>query len=153
MESENLPEENYTVPDEVIEPVYATASLGKRVANYLIDSMAIVLLSIFILFLLGVFFLPESLPGLQESPDIFAQVYILSILFSYYVFMESVFGRTVGKFMTGTRVVDQWGKFPSLKTVLLRTIIRFVPFELFSYFGDDVRGWHDRWSNTHVIDM
>lgn len=52
--------------------------------------------------------------------------------------------------MTRTIVVDEYGQRPSFDKIILRTLIRFVPFEPFSHFGDK-GGWHDRWTNTFVI--
>jgi uncharacterized RDD family membrane protein YckC len=94
----------------------------------------------------GVTTFAENLGGLQET--------LLSTVGTilYYLFMESVFGRTVGKLITGTKVIDLEGKRPSFLTLLGRSLARIVPFEPFSFLGND-RGWHDRWSDTRVVDM
>lgn len=75
-----------------------------------------------------------------------------SLLFRpcYYVFFESVFQQTPGKMITGTRVITEWGGKPSVGQVIKRTLIRFVPFEPFSFLGSTT-GWHDRWSKTRVV--
>jgi hypothetical protein len=41
------------------------------------------------------------------------------------------------------------GSKPGLRTILLRTLCRFIPFEPFSFFGE--RGWHDGLSDTLVV--
>lgn len=73
------------------------------------------------------------------------------VMLLYYIGFEAVTGRTVGKLVTGTKVVTLQGHAPSALQVLGRTLIRFVPFEPFSFFGSEPRGWHDRWSNTRVV--
>jgi uncharacterized RDD family membrane protein YckC len=70
----------------------------------------------------------------------------------YYTFMESTLGRSLGKLITGTKVINLEGKRPKPLTILGRSFARLVPFEPFSFFGNE-RGWHDRWSDTRVVDM
>jgi uncharacterized RDD family membrane protein YckC len=49
-------------------------------------------------------------------------------------------------------VVDENGDRPGTLQIVIRTLVRFVPFEAFSVaFADDGRGWHDRWSQTYVV--
>ena len=72
------------------------------------------------------------------------------ILVSYFVLTEFCFQRTAAKFLTGSIVVNEYGTRPSLGSIILRTLIRFVPFEPFSCMHGN-RGWHDRWSKTFVI--
>jgi uncharacterized RDD family membrane protein YckC len=45
----------------------------------------------------------------------------------YYLVFEGFFGRTVGKFVTGIRVIDaKTGQTPGLFTVFLRTVLRVI---------------------------
>ena len=45
----------------------------------------------------------------------------------YYVLLEGLFGRTVGKLVTGIRVIDaKTGRTPGLFTVLIRTLLRVI---------------------------
>ena len=69
----------------------------------------------------------------------------------YYVAFEAAFGFTVGKLITGTRVVDEEGGRPGFGQIFGRTFVRMVPFELFSFFGTPSVGWHDEWSGTRVV--
>jgi uncharacterized RDD family membrane protein YckC len=68
----------------------------------------------------------------------------------YYFSCEATTGRTVGKLVSGTRVVSESGGRPTLVQILQRTVSRLVPFEPFSFFASSP-GWHDRWSKTRVI--
>ena len=68
----------------------------------------------------------------------------------YYVVLEASTGRTVGKLVAGTKVIDLEGKIPSFSQILLRTLCRYIPFEPLSVlFGE--RGWHDTLSKTRVV--
>jgi uncharacterized RDD family membrane protein YckC len=70
----------------------------------------------------------------------------------YYLSTEGVFGRSLGKLVTRTRVVTVDGGTPTFLQILGRTVSRWVPFEAFSFFGGPpVVGWHDSWSNTRVV--
>lgn len=118
------------------------ASTGQRFGNYLLD-----LLGIFgFVFVLG-FVAIVGGAGVQGVSDFGGYVGMLA----YYAICEAAFGKTLGKLVTGTRVVMEDGSKPGFGTILLRTVIRFVPFEpLSALFGDGVM-WHDSWSKTRVI--
>lgn len=78
--------------------------------------------------------------------------YVAIIL--YYTLMEGITGTTIGKLVTGTRVVDEAGRRVRFGQALLRSVSRVVPFEAFSVLladDDDPRGWHDRWPRTRVV--
>jgi len=82
-----------------------------------------------------------------------ASVFLSLVLFlAYYFICEFYFQRTFGKLLTNSVVVDEYGEKPDFKTICIRTIIRFIPFEAFSFFwleGD--RWWHDTLTKTYVI--
>jgi len=72
----------------------------------------------------------------------------------YYAFMEGAFGFTVGKLVTGTRVVDEYGRPPGFARALLRTLCRLIPFNALSVLmSDDAvrRGWHDSLARCYVV--
>ena len=70
----------------------------------------------------------------------------------YYFIFESVSHRTLGKYVTNTKVVMQNGDEPSPRAILLRSLCRLIPFDAFSFLGRDGKGWHDSLSNTYVVD-
>ncbi len=113
-----------------------------RFANNLIDN-----------FLLDILFTLFIGLVLKNSTLSFYAVLIISLLFVflYYFLFESVFQRTPAKFITGTKVINSMGQKPSLFSIAIRTLIRFIPFEPFSFFTGNYNGWHDRWSKTYVI--
>ncbi len=76
----------------------------------------------------------------------------LVIMLVYYIPQEAAFGFTVGKLITGTRVVNEDGDKPNPIQAILRTLCRLIPFEPFSVlFTDPTRGWHDSLSRTYVV--
>lgn len=81
-------------------------------------------------------------------------IIILLIVPFLYVFMEYKWQKTPGKFLTKTVVINEFAERPDIGTLILRTLIRVVPFEIFSCLGDKHKrsiGWHDRWSKTWVV--
>jgi uncharacterized RDD family membrane protein YckC len=50
----------------------------------------------------------------------------LALVMSYFVVLESLWGRTLGKLLTGTVVVDDKGSRPNFGQVVVRTIFRVI---------------------------
>lgn len=78
---------------------------------------------------------------------------IISML-GYYVLMEGFFGFTLGKLITGTRVVNAQGGKPTWGQIIGRSLARLIPFEPFSLLfsiDDQRRGWHDSLPKTWVV--
>jgi uncharacterized RDD family membrane protein YckC len=120
------------------------ASLGRRFLNLIIDMLVRFVLSILVAVV-------STVLGL--GPPTFGRALLgaFATIFFYYFLCEVLFGWTVGKLITGTRVVTNDGGKPSALQVVGRTAARFVPFEPFSILGNSPTAWHDRWSGTRVI--
>jgi uncharacterized RDD family membrane protein YckC len=71
----------------------------------------------------------------------------------YYIVFETLTGSTIGKYITNTRVVDEFGQKPTAKAVLIRTVCRLMPIEVFTFIGEGNVGLHDSASKTFVVDM
>jgi uncharacterized RDD family membrane protein YckC len=123
------------------------ASRGRRFANMVIDTIAIYILA----FVVGIFLVVFEAPFLDDPSPLNDYAFGILLWIAYYVPLEVLFGRTVGKLITGTRVIMTDGAPPNVLNVVGRTFARLVPFEAFSFFGADVIGWHDRWSRTRVV--
>lgn len=119
-------------------------SHGARIGNLIIDSIVILLLQILIIIISDEydFYFVFELNG---------YVFSFTVFFFYYLFLESIFGITIGKMITGTKVVSKEGYKADGTSILARTICRLVPLEAFSFLGDDSSGWHDKWSGTKVV--
>ncbi len=76
----------------------------------------------------------------------------LSFAMIYYFSLESLFGRTIGKVVTGSIVVDENGIKPGFKIICIRTLCRLIPFEAFSFLSKSARFWHDSFSKTYVVE-
>lgn len=138
-----------------IEPQLVQASSGKRLANYFIDMILFYIL-FFVLGMAIAVVSPESL----ESDALFFDNVLLDRLMSLILFgvymsiVEGIFkGRTLGKLITGTKAVNSDGSTISFSTALGRGFSRIVPFEPFSALGNPPYPWHDKWTNTYVIDV
>jgi uncharacterized RDD family membrane protein YckC len=118
-----------------------------RFANYIID----VIIFYIIMFVFGIIL------GITGNADFAAEggpaISLIGILFfmAYYILFESMFGKTVGKMITKTRVVLSDFSKPGFGTILLRTICRLIPFEPLSCIGVASKGWHDRFAKTWVV--
>ncbi|MGO1070868.1 RDD family protein [Lysobacter sp. CA199] len=134
-----------------------TATRAQRLVNLLIDSLvctALVLgsLSVYSAFDPTVLKLLQPEPNAPWNPTM--SLMMLLAQFVYYVPMEGMFGVTLGKLVTSTRVVDEQGRPPSWGQVLGRTAARQIPFEPITIlFTGAARAaaWHDRLPKTLVV--
>jgi uncharacterized RDD family membrane protein YckC len=126
-------------------------SKGKRFTNYLIDLVCVYILALILGLTIGA--IGSIAPDIIQILDNKWLFYLLGIILPvvYYTVLESDNGRTVGKYITKTKVVMETGKKPDFKTILIRSLCRCIPLEQFSFLGDE--GLHDRLSKTSVIDI
>jgi uncharacterized RDD family membrane protein YckC len=131
------------------------AGTGQRFVNYLIDLLIYNLVVRFIINPLVASGNSIIYSTVSSSVAVFLinQLFFFVLYTSYMFLQETIFkGKSIGKFVTGTRAVNEDGSSISTKTALLRSLIRIIPFEPFSAFGNPARPWHDRWTLTYVID-
>jgi len=134
----------YAAPQEYLEPV----GPGRRFANYMVDVAAILTFGIIVVFicaLLGFDAFIDSLDG-----PLMSRLVGLGLTLTYYLVLEGLFARTLGKVVTDTKVVMEDGSKPPFATILKRTLWRCMPFEVFTFLGHG-RGWHDTKTNTMVV--
>lgn len=116
-----------------------TLSAPRRLLNFIIDNIFIC----FFQYVLAILFIRNMYVYYLVSIACFS---------SYYILLEYYFQRTVGKFMTDSLVVNEYGERPDLTAICLRTAIRIIPFEAISFlWSDENRWWHDQWAGTYVI--
>jgi len=136
-------------PVEVVKRAFkpSPAARGKRFANYIIDIIGFYIAS----FIIGILLVLFGFYGLIENMNDYVYGVVVGLIF--YTFFEYNWGKTPAKFITKTKVVMSNGKKPGFWDIVVRTLIRFVPFEPFSFLASkNPTGWHDRWSKTMVID-
>lgn len=125
------------------------ATVGQRLANYLIDTV------VMYIFMFVAFVILGTLSYLSAANEILLAftlvLMIFIVIFGYYILFEgSAKGKTVGKMLSKTRVVGLDGQPISYSTAFIRTLIRMIPFEFLSVFmGGQM--WHDKWTNTKLI--
>ncbi len=121
------------------------ASKGKRLGNYVIDRIIVQGLSYALIF--GV---ASSNMGESEMTGMII-VAALGLWIIYYSLFEAFTGKTIGKLITGSKVVNVDGSPISVGQAFGRTFSRIIPFEAFSFLGQKGIGWHDSLSDTRVI--
>jgi len=130
---------------------YCRASMSKRFVNYLIDSIVVFIF----LFLMG-FMLELISPGLISESNIwgFSERIIGMVFYGIVMSFTEIAsqGKSIGKLITGTRVIDENGLSLSIGKAIIRNFIRAIPFDAFSAFGNPCKPWHDSWSHTMVVD-
>ena len=107
-----------------------------RIGNFIIDFIIIFIAALIItIFSLRVHY--------------FREIFYLTYFLYYFIF-ETFLGKTPGKFLTKTVVIDQKGKRPHFLRIILRTLLRFNPFDAISYLFGREQGMHDFFSGTRL---
>ena len=133
------------------------AGFGYRLANYFID-FAFSVVIIWILLLVGILLLffingtstDESFDYIENFNPLGDRILTL-LLYAFIMFVTEKLsgGRSLGKLITGTKVVKSDGSELTTDDLLKRNFSRAVPFDQLSFLGSN--GWHDRWSDTNVV--
>lgn len=121
------------------------AGNGRRFLTFLLDYIAIMIF-VAVVFAIGEVTGLNLVRRMEKVPDFILNITTMT---AFYVVFEGMWGRTPGKLILGTMVVTDENERPSIKTVFIRTLCRFIPFEPLSFFGE--RGWHDSISDTKVV--
>lgn len=132
------------------------ASQGKRFANYLIDLVSFYVFMYFFSYVLVeiAFDLAVILYGEEEGFNLPGRLLILLFYGMYMGIIEAITkGRSLGKLITGTVAVNEDGSRIGGQTALLRGLCRAVPFNAFSALGVPCYPWHDRWTNSRVVEL
>jgi uncharacterized RDD family membrane protein YckC len=119
---------------------------GERFAHFFIDLIMFSLLSIPLEFILAfIDYIPQTI-----GASIFMSFFPSYLLYAlYYFIFESLMQSTPGKILTKSLVINEYGEKPTRKELVVRSLVRLVPFEALSCLSE--QGWHDRWSNTWVV--
>jgi uncharacterized RDD family membrane protein YckC len=142
----NTPLDQPEIIGQDTDPRSNLATQGKRFTNLIIDAVAFYGFS----FCVGMVIAFSGFGRSLVRDELALNLFSIALYVFYYFVSEAAFGRTLGKVVTRTKVVDEKGNKPSANQLLGRTLCRVIPFEAFSFLGSDV-GWHDRFSGTYVI--
>jgi len=148
-------EQNHLLSD--LQPELIHASTGKRLLNFIIDTIGFYVI-IFVIIVPMAVLSPESFEPDAYGNDPFDglgwNLGGLVLYFLYYSLFEfATGGRTLGKLITGTKAVHTDGSKMNFSTSIQRNAIRMIPLEIFTYFGTPCEPWHDRWTDTMVMDI
>lgn len=132
-----------------------TVGSGVRFINHIIDTIGFYALIFIVTMLISMILAAvdeDALYSFSETMQdgLYSTLFSLLIVFVYYFAFESITGRTLGKYITGTKVISLTGEPLNSGQLARRTLCRFIPFEAFSFIGNGI-GWHDRWSDTVVV--
>lgn len=141
--------------DEVLVHHVESASKLRRFFNWLIDKLMVVGLIVLATLLALLVGDEQAITRwIDEMSSLTDYVITYAFTLIYYTGMEGLFGVTIGKLVTGTRVVDAQGRRLTFYRGLLRSLCRFIPFDALSllFSDDDVRrAWHDSITKTYVV--
>lgn len=140
--AQSIPTAKEQQPDNP-HPSILPASQHKRFLNNTIDFYCIIL----ILFILS------QIVGKNLEKNIIDYIITALFMIAYYAWFEYFWQKTPAKFLTKTKVISQDGTPPTFNQILSRSFSRLVPFENLSFLSSrNPQGWHDKWSQTIVID-
>lgn len=120
------------------------ASKVTRIGHYFGDILITVVVSLLILRAIGM-----NIEEISIDQDIILEIVFLLFYLLWQTLFEALTGKTVLKFITKTHVANLDGSKPTFKTIVLRNLSRFIPFNAVSFLGK--RGWHDSVSKTQVV--
>jgi len=128
-----------------------------RFANGIIDSIFTYILVVIVYLIAVLMYTFVSGSDFTTNTDSVSEMnplldrLITSVLFAFFMFLIefATRGRSLGKLITGTMVVNENGGLPTSNDFLKRNFSRIVPFDALSFFGTN--GWHDSWSDTRVV--
>ena len=138
----------FKVTDELL------ATLSQRFLNWFLDTVILVVLYLILITIVAAVahsYGNKTLLAYLMINPIGQFTFIAITRLIYYIFFETLFGRTVGKFVTKTIVVNENGERATHEQILIRSLCRLIPFYEFSFFGIPVKAWHDKISKTYVV--
>lgn len=145
--------------DNQIEPV----SIKLRIINFVIDTCivsALLRLHMIIVIILLAFVVRADVFDSMLLPYLLSFLSVkIWICVCYFFYSEFLSGRTFGKRMTSTTIVNECGEKPTAKAILVRTICRLIPLDFCScfFYREQLKKgqyifWHDKFSHTRVVE-
>lgn len=120
--------------------------VGTRALNFLVDTIIVWLLTY------AAFTTWNWYVVYWQYPYHNFWLFFAGVVLVYYTLFESLFGRTPGKWVSFSKVVNKKGGKPGLFLVLLRSIVRITIIDLF-FFPFLDKTLHDYVSGTEVVEV
>lgn len=127
------------------------ATIKLRFVNYIIDLLSFYAIIITLILLVALTAYGSRVFQVIENLDELSDFVLLHVLYGLYMLViEGVFkGKTLGKLITGTRVVHQGTTSFSWRDAFRRGCMRMIPLEYVT--GCVGSPFHDQWTETRVI--
>jgi uncharacterized RDD family membrane protein YckC len=122
-----------------------------RFINYIIDLISFYAIIITLMLLIALTAYGSPIFQAIEKLDDLTDFVILHVLYGLYMLIvEGVFkGKTLGKLITGTRVIHERTDSFSWRDALRRGCMRMIPLEYFTACVGSP--FHDQWTETRVV--
>lgn len=129
-----------------------TVLAGPRFGHFIIDLICFQIVMYIVNYLFELLIhLTNTQIAINLTIALISNIVLLLIYPALCFFCEYKWQKTPGKFLTKTIVINEYGNKPELGQLILRSLIRIVPFEPFSCLDTNSYGWHDRWATTFVV--
>ncbi len=139
--------DNATIEKEKIEKVdTSVVGSGIRFVNFIIDFIAWLIIAFLLSLIIDLIFKTDN----QFFLQFVGYIFIFGTYILYYAVMEMKFQKTIGKFVTKTKVVKMNGEKPTTGDIIARTFCRLIPFDRISFLFVK-NGIHDLLSKTKVV--
>ncbi len=151
------------IDEQIAEGGAPLASRWRRLGAALLDTLALLVIQFPLLFAFG-WFSFDNPGGIAASEQILGSMLGLLIFFALNIFLLTTRGQTIGKMLTGIRIVDNdTEEIPPIARIygiryLLFQLFGAVPFlniinlvDVLFIFRQDRRCIHDLWANTIVV--
>jgi uncharacterized RDD family membrane protein YckC len=126
--------------------------IGTRVLNFIVDSLVILLISYIIARINEWYAQQFKINNAKFNYHfVFGYIYFV-VLFCYYTICEIIFGRTLGKLFSFSKVVNNENKRASVVQILTRSIVRLTIIDMFFIPFLD-KTLHDYLSKTNVVEV
>ncbi|TCD11686.1 RDD family protein [Pedobacter frigidisoli] len=135
---------------ETIDYRYCRASSGLRFANYIIDTLFIYFLVLCLGFVIAIID-PKIIDVIDDGiTDRIIGMIFYGVIMSFTEAMLN--GKSIGKLITKTKAVNLDGSDLTFEKAFTRNLLRIIPFDALSALGTPSIPWHDKWSDTMVIE-
>lgn len=126
--------------------------IGTRILNFIIDSLMILLISYVISKVNDWYAEQFKIQNIPFKYHFQFGYLFFTVLFFYYTILEIIFGRTIGKFLSFSKVVNNQNKKPNFIQIIIRSIVRLTIIDMFFIPFLD-KTLHDYISKTNVVEI
>lgn len=126
--------------------------IGTRILNFIIDSLMILLISYVISKVNDWYAEQFKIQNMPFNYHFQFGYLFFTVLFFYYTILEIIFGRTIGKFLSFSKVVNNQNRKPNFIQIIIRSIVRLTIIDMFFIPFLD-KTLHDYLSKTNVVEI